>query len=283
MLRIVIILFIITNYTVVYAHINIWEGTSVHKQVELIPYLSNAQDNSPNLAVIVCPGGSYFWHDIDTEGHDVGRWLQKNGISAFVLNYRTAYVPAFITHFRLIFRGNRYPDPQDDLLQAIRYIKKHAKKFNVDIDKIGTMGFSAGGHLAMSAAELFCSEQRPAFVAAVYPVVTMIEPCVHKRSRRGLFGDSRTNNNGLRDKLSLERHVPLDCPPVFLVNCVDDPIVDYRNSVLLDSALTANNIEHQYIQFQTGGHGFGASDEKGTNESRRWKSYFLKWIKKLYQ
>jgi len=261
------------------AQINIWEGSSVRKKVELFPYISKSTHSALNMAIVVCPGGSYFWHDTDAEGHEVGRWLQENGISAFILNYRTAYVPAFITHYRLLFRGNRYPDPQDDLLQAIRYIKLHAEEYGIDISKIGVMGFSAGGHLAMSSAELFDKDDRPAFVAAIYPVVTMSASCVHKRSRRGLLGDSRTRNKNLRDKLSLERHVPDDCPPVFLVNCVDDPIVDYRNSVILDSALTAKNIEHRYVQFKTGGHGFGASDHKGTDECRQWKSMFIEWIK----
>lgn len=274
-------LILLMLFSIASAQIDIWEGTSVHKRVGLTPYLSNSQHISDNLTVIVCPGGSYFWHDIETEGHEVGRWLQRNGINAFVLNYRTAYVPAFITHYRLIFRGNRYPDPQDDLCQAIRYIKANAEKYHVDSSKIGVMGFSAGGHLAMSAAELFDRDDMPAFVVAVYPVVTMTESCVHKRSRRGLLGDSRSRNKDLRDLLSLERHVPSTCPPVFLVNCVDDPIVDYRNSVLLDSALTANNIEHQYVQFKTGGHGFGANEQKGTEESRQWKSLFIEWIEKI--
>ena len=109
----------------------------------------------------------------------------------------------------------------------------------------------------------------------------MTEECVHKRSRRGLLGDSRTGNEALRDSLSLERHVPTDCPPVFLVNCVDDPVVDYRNSVLLDSALTAAGVNHRYVQFHTGGHGFGASERKGTAECRQWKGMFLEWIKSI--
>lgn len=281
MYRLVSFLILNMLFGIACAQVNIWEGTSVHKRVELTPYISNPQLASSNLTIIICPGGSYFWHDIETEGHEVGRWLQKNGINAFVLNYRTAYVPAFITHYRLFSRGNRYPDPQDDLCQAIRYIKTNAEKYHVDSSKIGVMGFSAGGHLAMSATELFDSKDLPAFVVAVYPVVTMIEPCVHKRSRRGLLGDSRVGNKELQDLLSLERHVPSTCPPVFLVNCVDDPIVDYRNAVLLDSALTANHIEHQYVQFDTGGHGFGVSEEKGTVESRQWKSIFLNWLEKI--
>ncbi len=276
-LNVVILLLVVTIR--VMSQVNIWEGVSHHKKVMMTPYLANSDGKS--IAIIVCPGGSYFWHDIETEGHEIGRWLQKNGISAFVLNYRTAYVPAFITHYRLVFRGNRYPDPQDDLRQALRYVKAHADDYHIDTCKIGTMGFSAGGHLVMSAAELFDKIDRPAFVAAIYPIVTMIAPCVHKRSRRGLLGDSRTRNNSLRELLSLEKHVPDDCPPVFLVNCKDDPIVDYRNSVLLDSALTVKKIPHRYIQFETGGHGFGASMKKGSDESRQWMALFLEWIKMI--
>ncbi len=260
-----------------FSQINIWEGSSCKKKVELTPYIVEGSTN--NMAVIVCPGGSYFWLDVETEGFGVARWLQKNGISAFVLSYRTGDVSAFVTHYRKVFRGNRYPDPQDDLLQAIRYVRAHASEYGVNPDKIGAMGFSAGGHLVMSAAEIFSPEDRPYFSAPIYPVVTMTADCVHKRSRRGLLGDSRIYNKKLREQLSLEKHVPADCPPVFLVNCKDDPIVDYRNSVLLDSALTAMHVPHEYILYNTGGHGFGASDVKGTEESRGWRDRFLNWIK----
>jgi acetyl esterase/lipase len=256
--------------------VNIWEGEPGHKRVELTPY---TLPGTGHVAVIVCPGGSYFWHDIEVEGHEVARWLQQNGIAAFVLKYRAAGVPAFITHYRLLWRGNRYPDPQDDLRQALNYVRAHADEYGINPDSIGAMGFSAGGHLVMSAAELFPQAERPAFVAPIYPVVTMVDSCVHKRSRRGLLGDSRTSNKALRDSLSLERHVPKDCPPVFLVNCLDDPVVHWRNAALLDSALTANDIPHIYLQYRTGGHGFGASENRGTSECRQWKQQFLEWIK----
>lgn len=243
----------------------------------MTPYIAPGNDH---IGVVVCPGGSYFWHDMETEGHEVGRWLQRNGISAFVLRYRTAYVPAFLFRFRYLFRGNRYPDPQDDLRQCLRYVRAHSREYGIDARKVGAMGFSAGGHLVMSGAELFDESDRPAFVVPVYPVVTMTHPPVHKRSRRALLGESRVSNRQLRDSLSLERHVPADCPPVFLVNCKDDPVVDYHNSVLLDSALTAKHIPHHYIQYATGGHGFGASDSKGSSECRQWKDEFLRWLEK---
>lgn len=262
------------------AQVNIWEGTNIRKQVELTPYLVDGVDN---IGIIICPGGSYFWHDIDTEGHAVAKWLQKNGIASFVLNYRTAYVPAYLTHYRLVFRGNRYPDPQNDLQRAIRHVKENASRYRIDTTRIGAMGFSAGGHLVMSATELFKEPDIPAFVAPIYPVVTMMHNCVHKRSRRGLLGDSKVRNSSLRDLLSLEKHVSQNCPPVFLVNCKDDPIVDYRNSELLDSALTSNNVPHVYLQYETGGHGFGASDLKGSAECREWRKEFIIWINNLYK
>ncbi len=260
------------------AKVNIWQGTAVRKTVEMTPYLAPGQGNT---AVVVCPGGSYFWHDMQGEGDAVGRWLSSHGISAFVLHYRTAGFWAYFLRYRYLWRGNRYPDALCDLQQALAVVRSRAADYGIDPDRVGAMGFSAGGHLVMQAAEQTGTAARPAFVAPVYPVVTMTETCVHKRSRRALLGDSRKNNRALRDSLSLERHVPADCPPVFLVNCKDDPVVDYRNSVLLDSALTARHINHQYLQYRTGGHGFGATDHKGTAECRQWKAAFLDWLAAL--
>ena len=258
---------------------NIWANTERSLQVELTPYLASGQ-NRP--AVVVCPGGSYFWHDMYDEGHGVGRWLQQHGISAFVLKYRTAKAPAFVMRYRLVLRGNRYPDPQDDLRQALRYVRLNAQRFGVDARRVGAIGFSAGGHLVMSSVELFDRSDWPAFVVPVYPVVSMSAPCTHKRSRRGLLGDSRKGNARLRDLLSLERHVPDGCPPVFLVSCQDDPVVDPENAVLLDSALTARSVPHVFLQYPTGGHGFGVSPVKGSAECRQWKDELLKWINRMY-
>lgn len=260
----------------------LWQGQKVHngKQVTLTPFL--ADNNEDGTAVIVCPGGSYFWLDEVNEGDDVARWLNANGISAFVLRYRVAGVPEFIWHFRRVFRGNQYPDMLNDAQHAIEYVKANAKEYNIDPNRLGIMGFSAGGHLSMMSACFSDKEEnRPAFAAPIYPVVTMNEPYVHKRSRRALLGDRRSKNQVMRDSLSLEKHVPANCPPVFIVNCVDDDVVDYQNSMLLDSALTAKNVEHRYIQYHTGKHGFGASETKGTEECRQWKNEFLKWLREI--
>lgn len=262
-----------------YSQVNIWEGTGRGEKVTLKAWKA---DGGHGVAVIVCPGGSYFWHDRRREGNDVAEWLQRKGITAFVLDYRTAGVPAFILRHRLLVRGTRYPDAQDDLRQALNYVRSHADDYGISPERVGVMGFSAGGHLAMSAAELLSGDERPSFVVSVYPVVTMFPPYVHKRSRRGLLGDSRIGDEALKDLLSLERHVPDDCPPVMVVNCKDDPVVDYHNAVLLDSALTAKGIAHQYLQYATGGHGFGMGDIAGVEESRQWRNVFLEWIMSNY-
>jgi acetyl esterase/lipase len=224
----------------------------------------------------------------------VGEWLSANGITAFVLLYRTAGKVEVAMPIRLVFRGRRHPDMIMDAQRALQYVGEHAMAYGIDPDKIGMMGFSAGGHLVMSAACFNATDflqlagisaradLRPAFVAPVYPVVTMDPPYVHRRSRRGLLGNNRVGNQAMRDSLSLEKQIPDNCPPVFLINCVDDPIVQYQNSELLDSALTQKGVPHRYIQYETGGHGFGASEEKGSPECRRWKNEFLVWLKSLY-
>lgn len=274
--------------------IPLWEDYDVShgRQVTLTPYL--AENNATGIAVIVCPGGSYCWLDDVTEGDEVAQWLQSNGISAFVLRYRTASFGAYFWHHRIIFRGKQHPDMITDAQRGLQWVREHADEYHINPNKVGMMGFSAGGHLVMSAA---CfsdvdflksngintkTSLQPDFVAPIYPVVTMRKPYVHKRSRRALLSEKRQYSQTMIDSLSLERHIPADCPPVFLVNCVDDPVVEYHNSILLDSALTANHVNHRYIQYQTGGHGFGASEEKGTAECRQWKKEFLKWIKEVF-
>lgn len=266
------------------APIPLWNGTETKaKAVTLTPYL--AETNKQGMAVIVCPGGSYCWLDMETEGTDVAKWLQANGISAFVLKYRVQGIVPYITHSRLLFRGHQHPDAINDLQRAIVYLREHAGELGINPHHIGVMGFSAGGHLALTSSQIqndkIQKSNSPAFVAAIYPVVSMSHPCTHKRSRRALLGEYGKRRKKMRDSLSLEKHVPKDCSPVFLVNCKDDPVVKYRNSELLDSALTAQGIEHRYIQYRTGGHGFGASETKGTAECRAWKNEFLNWLKSL--
>ena len=266
-------------------------SASESHKVLLYPYPA-ADSLRSDVAVIICPGGSYFWLDMKNEGFAVASWLQSQGINAFVLKYRTAGIFDFLHGVRVAFRGRRHPDMITDAQRAIRWVRGNAGRYGIDSAKVGVMGFSAGGHLAMSAACFhdtdFASGSpaadgslRPSFVVPVYPVVTMSGDCVHKRSRRGLLGEDHTSDCIMRDSLSLEKHIPADCPPVFIVNCADDPVVDSRNSVLLDSALVAAGVQHTYVRYERGGHGFGVSDAAGSPESRQWKHEFIKWLKKI--
>ncbi len=236
------------------------------------------EENPTRTAIVVCPGGSYFWLDKETEGDRVAQWLCDNQIAAFVLEYSHSGWAAFAYHVHL--RGRSFPAGFNDLCEVLDTIRSHADEYGILPDRVGCMGFSAGGHLVMHAAEqLAGSSSAPAFVVPLYPVVSMTHQCTHKRSRRGLLGEFPSRS--MKDSLSLENHVPADCPPVFLMNCDDDPVVHYHNAELLDSALTQHNIPHLYEHYRTGGHGFGVSEEKTTSEAIQWKDRFLGWLKEL--
>lgn len=262
----------------------IWSGTPCKsRQVTLKEFLPEGE---PRAAIIVCPGGSYHWLDTDGEMTTVAEWLASEGYAAYVLRYRTAGKVEFIAKYRSVFRGHRHPDMICDLQRAIQLVRGRCK------GPVGLMGFSAGGHLVMTAAEFYQTNflaryemepevsLRPDFVASIYPVVTLSdERYVHKRSRLGLLGEGSVRKQVLRDSLSLEKHVHQGVPPVFLLNCVDDDVVDYHNAVLLDSALTANHVPHLYVQYETGGHGFGANPERmteGTTDG--WQAAFMDWL-----
>jgi acetyl esterase/lipase len=272
--------------------LNIWEGTACTAKVKLTPYLAQG---SGNTAIIVCPGGSYFWLDRSTEGVGVAEWLQLNGISAFVLEYRVGGVFGFITHHRIIARGNRYPDMLQDVQRSIQLVREHADSYGIDPNRLGVMGFSAGGHLTTMAGLFFDTpvlaqlgiqsevSLKPDFIAPIYPVVSFVDPSSHMRSCRGILGEGKAQSAVMKDSLSLERRVRPDMPPVYLMNCIDDPVVDYRNSVLLDSAMTAHGVTHRYTQYHTGGHGFGATPTKTTEEAIAWKEDFMNWLKEIFK
>ena len=271
-----------------YTTIHIWNGVcNGLDRVTMRYYPVDSTVKDRGISVIVCPGGSYHYLGMKNEGSDVAEWLNGNGISCYVLAYRTAGYLACVLPYRRIFRGVRFPDMFQDVQRAIELVREREGSGRI----VGVMGFSAGGHLSMSSAE-YCNTDyllplgirhgvslRPDFVAPIYPVVTMTqERYVHKRSRRGLIGEGSGIKPAMLDSLSLERHVTPQCPPVFLLNCVDDPKVDYHNSVMLDSALVANNVKHTYIQYKKGGHGFGAYDPWATSETIHWKAEFIRWL-----
>lgn len=275
--------------------IRIWEGSRCRAGgVTLTPYLPDADGAGAGAAVIICPGGSYFWLDEQSEGADVAQWLQSEGIAAFVLRYRTGGGFNFAMGTRALYGGHSHPDMLCDVQRAIQLIRENAADYGVDPGRIGVMGFSAGGHLAMSAGEYFGTNfmsrygiepevsLRPDFCVPIYPVVSLSEDFTHARSRRGLLGEYRKNRQEMRDSLSLEKHVKPDTPPTFLLHCADDTIVDCRNSDILDAALTEAGVPHLYARYSEGGHGFGATKEKQGPETSAWHEQFISWLRRIF-
>ena len=180
----VLLLFAFTARLAAQCTIPLWKGIKGGcPRVTLTSFLPSSL--SKRTAIIICPGGSYCWLDRKNEVSTVARWLQGEGIAAFVLRYRTSQVPAYLFHYRLLIPGHQYPDMIQDIQRAIEWVRSHADEYNVDATKIGVMGFSAGGHLAILSGELAHSDflsplgvhssvsLRPNFIAAIYPVVTL--------------------------------------------------------------------------------------------------------------
>lgn len=198
-------------------------------------------------AVVVCPGGAYAALAVDHEGKQVAEWLNARGIAAFVLKYRL---------------GPRYHHPSmlNDVQQAIRTVRSRASELSVAPDRIGVWGFSAGGHLASSAATHFEAVEgvssRPDFAILAYPVITLTdEAFVHKGSRKNLLGD--TPDPKLVQLMSSELQVTPQTPPVFLFHTTGDTAVPPENSILFYLALRKAGVPAEMHIFEKGRHGLG--------------------------
>jgi len=246
--------------------IKIWEGMDLsikHKWSELTVFLPE-NPNPSGISVIICPGGSYYWLDIENEGFSVAKYLNKKGITAFVLKYRTAK------------RGNHHPAMIQDLERAIRIVKEKSGEFGIHPDKVGVMGFSAGGHLAGTAAIYAEETTKPCFAAMIYPVISMQDPICHKKSRKNLLGKNYPEE--WKEKMSLEKNVNAQMPPVFLLHCVGDKTVDYQNSVVFEKALIEKNVSHKFLlldEYRKGGHGFGIQPN---GKATGWIDAFVDWV-----
>jgi len=249
--------------------IKIWESaekTHQEKWSKLFVFLPEKQDSS-GISVIVCPGGSYYWLDMANEGFSVARYLNKKGITAFVLKYRTAK------------RGNHHPAMIQDLERAMQLVKANSCEYAINPEKIGILGFSAGGHLAGTTAihaDMRCETQenlKPYFAAMIYPVVSMQDSICHKKSRKNLLGNHYDDR--LKQMMSLENHVHADTPPIFLLHCTGDKTVDYRNSVVFAKALTESHVKHQFLLIEENGHGFGI---KPNGKATGWIEEFVNFI-----
>jgi acetyl esterase/lipase len=225
-------------------------------------------------AVIVCPGGGYVSLAMNHEGRQVASYLNSLGIAAFVLRYRL---------------GPRYHHPIElgDAQRAIRTLRAHAAEWRLDPARIGIMGFSAGGHLAVSAGTHFDTGKagaadvvervgsRPDFVVLGYPVVSMTEPWTHRGSRTNLLGENPDPD--LAKGLSGEVAVTKETPPTFIFQTNADTTVPAENSVYYYLALRKAGVPAEMHIFEKGPHGVGlANDDPALSE---WSKLLTNWLR----
>jgi len=217
----------------------------------LTPYLP-PKDKMTGAAIIVCPGGGYT-HLADHEGGPVAEWLNSLGVTAFVLKYRL---------------GPRYhhPAPMQDAARAIRIVRARAAEWGLDPQRIGILGFSAGGHLASTAGTHFDSgnpnaadaiervSSKPNLMILIYPVITMKDK-THSGSRKNLLGDNPGPE--LVTLLSNDEQVTRETPPAFLVHTSNDEAVPVENSLLFVNALRRATVPFELHLYERGPHGFG--------------------------
>tara|TARA_R110002050_G_scaffold61142_1_gene135326 strand:- start:964 stop:1851 length:888 start_codon:yes stop_codon:yes gene_type:complete len=236
--------------------------------------------NATGQAVIVCPGGGYHYLTYDFEGTDIAKWFNSKGIAAFVLKYRLPNSKSIKIS---------YEAPLQDAQRAIRIVRSQAEKWNVNPNKIGIIGFSAGGHLASTLGTQFNTPNhfketaidtisaRPDFMVLIYPVVTMKLDYTHKGSRTNLLGENPSED--LVKQFSNELEVTKNTPPTFIVHAEDDHSVPVENSLQLYKALKDNGVITEMHLYPYGGHGFGLALGRGRLE--HWTDRLYEWLQSL--
>ncbi len=212
----------------------------------------------PNgTAVIICPGGGYGLVSYQSEGTMIAQWLNSLGITCGVLKYRMPGIGAF---------ENNATAPLMDAQRAIQIVRTNAKKWHVNPEKTGIMGFSAGGHLAASASTLYKNftlpqatpeSVRPSFSILIYPVISMEDDITHKGSQKNLLSAGATDE--IKKAFSCDEQADKNTPPAFLLHAANDQAVPFENSIRYFKALTSKGVKAQLNLIPEGGHGFGGS------------------------
>jgi acetyl esterase/lipase len=226
----------------------------------------------PTAAVLILPGGGYFFRSEQYEGMDIAEWLNAQGIAAFVLNYRL----------------KQYPAPLDDTQMALRVLRRNAGLYNLDPARIGVMGFSAGGHLAALASTLYDEgdagsldplrqqSSRPDFSVLAYAIVSFSEP-LHAGVRANLLGDAQ--EPAIIELLSAEQQVTSATPPAFIWTAKTDSIVPFENSVAYEQALLAAGVPVETHLYPEGRHGSALAQDEVY--ARAWPQQWLTWLDNL--
>ena len=237
-------------------------GKVINPTIEV--YLPSKQ-NANGKAVMICPGGGYNILAYDKEGTDIAKWLNGHGIAGIVLKYRLPEEESNITP---------HLSPLMDAKRGMELIRLKAKDWGIDVDKVGVIGFSAGGHLASTLGTHFDDANRPNFMALLYPVVSMKMDYTHKGSRTKLLGENPSEE--LISYYSNELQVKENTPPTFIVHAQDDKAVPVENSIQLFTSLKEHKIPTEMHIFPKGGHGFSMALTRG-NVSQ-WSQLFINWL-----
>lgn len=266
--------------------VTIWDTSDIVRvrnvQKPDIAIFLPSKKNSTGEAVVICPGGGYGILAYDWEGSDIARWLNSEGIAAFVLKYRLPGSKSNIVPHK---------SPLMDAQRAMRMVRSNAEKWNVDPGKIGIMGFSAGGHLASTLSTHFDAgdpssddpvEQescRPDFSVLIYPVISFTGEFSHSGSRKALLGEDADPE--LVSHYSNELQVTEETPPAILIHSDDDTVVPVENSIVYYKALRANKLTSELHIYPYGGHGFSLAIGQGHLST--WPDRVIEWIKYIHQ
>jgi acetyl esterase/lipase len=228
-----------------------------------------------SAAVLIFPGGGYSGVAITHEGNNVAREFNKMGIAAFVVKYRNPN-PKTMTDPKT--------GPLQDAQQAIALIRKNSAEWNIDPNKVGALGFSAGGHLVSTLATHFTNRLivtsdtttslRPDFILLIYPVISFSDSLTDNGTRRNLIGENRIAKD--IENYSNELHVNNKTPPTFIVHAEDDKVVKVMNSLAFYEALYMNKVLAELHIYSHGGHGFGLYNNT-TKDS--WIDRAKNWLK----
>jgi acetyl esterase/lipase len=252
-------------------------GDPAANQPTLTAYLPPA-DKAVGTAVVVIPGGGYGTLADNHEGTQIAAWLNERGVAAFILRYRV------VSKQR---PGPLYPAPMLDVQRAIRTVRSMAKSFGVRPDRIGVWGFSAGGHLASTAATHFDAGARggsdlidrescrPDFAILAYPVITMDPAITHGGSRKNLLGTDPDPT--LVDAMSNDKQVTKATPPTFLFHTDEDTAVPPINSILFYAAMKKNGVPGELHIYEHGVHGVGLAQKDPVLST--WPQRLEVWLK----
>lgn len=248
-------------------------GALVFVHVPTLEIFHAKGENRTGAAVVICPGGGYGVLADGHEGTAIAKWLNDNGITAIILRYR--------------MHPYRHPIPMMDVQRAMQSVRANASAWAIDADRIGIIGFSAGGHLASTAATHFADadpmsddpvqrvSSRPNFAVLLYPVISMRQGVTHGGSRNNLLGPAP--DEALVTRMSNDEQVTDQTPPTLLVHSRDDKVVLIANSERFLTAMKQHHVPGKLIEFETGGHGYGLG-RGPDHETIAWPALCMHWL-----